>query len=68
MTIREQLSEELKDAIKTKDAARRDVIRQIQTEISTAAAQPDAGDIDDAFCEKVIASYVKKDGQVPSRV
>lgn len=60
MTIQEQLTAELKAAMKAKDAARRDVIRQIQTEISTAATQPGAGDVDDAFCEKVIASYVKK--------
>ena len=60
MTIQEQLSAELKDAMKAKDAARRDVIRQVQTEISTAASQPGVGDVDDAFCEKVIGSYVKK--------
>lgn len=60
MTVQEQLSAELKDAMKAKDAARRDVIRQVQTEISTAASQPGVGDVDDAFCEKVIGSYVKK--------
>lgn len=60
MTIQEQLSEELKDAMKAQDAQRRDVVRQIQTEIRTAATQPGAGPVDDAFCEKVIASYVKK--------
>jgi uncharacterized protein YqeY len=60
MTIQEQLSAELKDAMKAKDAARRDVIRQVQTEISTAASQPGVGDVDDALCEKVIGSYVKK--------
>ena len=60
MTIQEQLSAELKDAMKAKDAPRRDVIRQVQTEISTAASQPGAGDVDDALCEKVIGSYVKK--------
>lgn len=60
MSIREQLAAELTDAIKSKDAARRDVVRQIQTEIATAATQPGAGDADDDFCEKVIASYVKK--------
>lgn len=60
MTIQEQLSVELKDAMKAKDVARRDVIRQVQTEIATAASQPGVGEVDDAFCEKVIASYVKK--------
>lgn len=60
MTIQEQLGVELKDAMKNKDAPRRDVIRQIQTEIATAATQPGASEVDDAFCEKVIATYVKK--------
>lgn len=60
MTIQEELSAELKDAMKAKDAPRRNVIRQVQTEISTAASQPGAGDVDDALCEKVIGSYVKK--------
>lgn len=61
MTIADQLSDELKDAMKTKDAPRRDVIRQIQTEIATERSQPDfSGEVDDAFCQKVIASYVKK--------
>ena len=60
MSIQEALKAELKDAMKAKDAARRDVVRQIQTEISTAATQPGAGEVDDLFVEKVIASYVKK--------
>lgn len=60
MTIQEQLGVELKDAMKNKDAPRRDVIRQVQTEIATAATQPGASEVDDAFCEKVIATYVKK--------
>lgn len=61
MTIADQLSDELKAAMKAQDGPRRDVIRQVQTEIATARSQPDfAGDVDDAFCRKVIASYVKK--------
>lgn len=64
MSIQEQLSEELKDAMRAKDARRRDVIRQIQTEIATAKTQPDfVGEVDDAFYQKVIASYVKKMGK-----
>lgn len=47
--------------MKAKDARRRDVIRQIQTEVSTARSQPDfKGEADDAFYRKVIGSYVKK--------
>ena len=60
MTIREELAAELRDAIKARDQARRDVIRQVQTEISTTAAQPGVAEVDDEFCRKVIASYVKK--------
>lgn len=61
MSIQDQLSEELKDAMRSKDARRRDVIRQVQTEIATAKTQPNfVGEVDDAFYQKVIASYVKK--------
>ena len=61
MTIAEQLAEELRAAMKAKDAPRRDVIRQVQTEIATAKSQPDfSGELDDVFYQGVIASYVKK--------
>jgi uncharacterized protein YqeY len=61
VTIQEQLSAELKDAMKAKDARRRDVIRQIQTEAATARSQPNfKGETDDAFYQDVIGSYVKK--------
>ena len=61
MTIQTQLADELKDAMKSQDKPRRDVIRQVQTEIATTRSQPDfAGEIDDAFYQKVIGSYVKK--------
>lgn len=61
MTIAEQLSEELKAAMKAKDAPRRDVIRQVQTEVATARSQPDfEGEVDDAFYRQIITSYVKK--------
>ena len=61
MSIREELSAELVDAMKSKDAARRDVIRQVQTEIATAKSQPGfSGEADDDFYQKTIASYVKK--------
>lgn len=61
MSIQEELSAELRDAMKAKDARRRDVIRQVQTEVATAKSQPDfEGEADDAFYQKVIGSYVKK--------
>ncbi len=61
MSIQEELASELRDAMKKQDKARRDVIRQVQTEIATARSDPDFhGEIDDAFHIKVISSYVKK--------
>jgi len=61
MTIQTQLADELKDAMKSQDKPRRDVIRQVQTEIATAKSQPDFTDaIDDAFYQKIIGSYVRK--------
>lgn len=61
MTIREELAAELRDAIRAKDARRRDVIRQIETEVTMARSAPGfAGEVDDALYRRVIASYVKK--------
>lgn len=61
MSIQEELTVELRDAMKAKDARRRDVIRQIQTEVATTRSQPDfEGEVDDDLYQKVIASYVKK--------
>lgn len=61
MSIKEELAAELKDAMKAKDGPRRDVIRQIETELSMARSQPGfTGDVDDDFCRQVISSYVKK--------
>jgi uncharacterized protein YqeY len=61
MTIKDELAAELKDAMLSKDAPRRDVIRQIQTEVSVATSdQGFGGGADDDLYEKVIGSYVKK--------
>ncbi|HEY5890178.1 MAG TPA: GatB/YqeY domain-containing protein [Acidimicrobiia bacterium] len=61
MTIQDELAAELRDAMLSKDAARRDVIRQIQTEISVVKSDPGfQGDADDAVYQRVIGSYVKK--------
>ena len=61
MTIKDELSVELKDALKAKDRARLDVVRQITTEVSRAVAEPGfTGEADDALYESVIAGYVKK--------
>lgn len=61
MSIQEELASELKDAMRAQDRQRRDVIRQVQTEVATAKSDPDfSGEVDDALYLKVIASYVKK--------
>ncbi|MFO7299659.1 MAG: GatB/YqeY domain-containing protein [Actinomycetes bacterium] len=61
MGIREELAAELKDALRAGDRARKDVIRQIETEVSTTRSEPGfSGEVDDALYQKVIASYVKK--------
>jgi uncharacterized protein len=61
MSIQEELAAELKDAMKSGDKPRRDVIRQVQTEVATARSEPGfTGEVDDEMVTKVIASYVKK--------
>ncbi len=61
MTIRDELADELRDAMKAKDASRRDVIRQVETEIAVARSQPGfTGELDDDLYRQVIGSYVKK--------
>jgi uncharacterized protein len=61
MSIREELATELRDAMKAKDGPRRDVIRQIETEISVARSEPGfSGELDDDLYRRVIGAYVKK--------
>lgn len=60
-TIKEQLSEELKNAMKARDVDRRDVIRMIESEVSLAKSAPGfQGEINDDLYRQVIASYSKK--------
>ncbi len=60
-TIKEQLSEELKIAMKAKDVNRRDVIRMIESEVSLAkSAAGFKGEVNDDLYRQVIASYSKK--------
>lgn len=60
-TIADQLDAELKDAMRAKDSARREVIRQIRAEAGVARSAPgfDRNEGDD-FYRAVIGSYVKK--------
>ncbi|MEX2651758.1 MAG: GatB/YqeY domain-containing protein [Acidimicrobiia bacterium] len=61
MTIREELAEELKNAMRAQDGPRRDVIRQVETEVAVARSQPGfEGEVDDELYRSVIASYVRK--------
>jgi uncharacterized protein len=61
MAIHEELSTELKDAMRARDRARLDVIRQIETEVSKAKSEPGfTGEVDDALYRSVIAAYSKK--------
>lgn len=61
MSIKDELSVELIDALKTSDRNRKDVIRAIETEVSRAKAEPGfEGDVNDELYTTVIASYVKK--------
>ena len=60
-TIKEQFSVELKDAMKTGDVGRRDVIRMIESEISLAKSAPGfKGEVNDDLYRQVISSYSKK--------
>jgi uncharacterized protein YqeY len=60
-TIKEQLGEELRDAMKARDVDRRDVIRQIDTEVALARSAPGfKGEVDDDLYRQIIASYSKK--------
>ncbi len=60
-TVQEQLRAELTDAIKAGDGLRRDVIRQIETEVSRAKSDPGfTGAVDDALYLDVIGGYVKR--------
>lgn len=61
MSIQEELRAELEDAMRARDARRRDVVRQIQTEVSTAkSAAGFGGEVDDELYRSVIASYTKR--------
>lgn len=61
MSIAAELNAELKDAMRSRDRDRSDVIRSIETEVSRAKSEPGfEGDANDALYQQVIASYVKK--------
>jgi uncharacterized protein YqeY len=61
MSIHDELSNELKSAMKAGDKARVNVIRQIESEVAVAKTAPGFnGEVDDGLYRATIASYVKK--------
>lgn len=58
--IKSELAAELKDAMKSGDARRRDVIRQVETEVRVVTSQPGVGEATDDVYQVVIGAYVKK--------
>lgn len=59
-TIRQELAAELKDAMKSGDANRRDAIRQIETEVRKVTSEVGVPEATDEIYQVVIAAYVKK--------
>lgn len=61
MSIADQITDEMKDAMRSKDEPRLDVLRQIRTEISKAKTAPGfTGPVDDALYQQIISAYCKK--------
>jgi uncharacterized protein YqeY len=61
MSIHQELAAELREAIRSRDRRRLDVIRQVETEVARARTEPGFhGEVDDALYRRVIASYTKK--------
>ncbi|HEY4606283.1 MAG TPA: GatB/YqeY domain-containing protein [Acidimicrobiia bacterium] len=61
MSIKEELTQELKEAMRAQDGPKRDVIRQVETEVAQARSEPGfTGEVDDELYRTVISSYVKK--------
>jgi len=64
VSIKDELSDELKDAMRTHDRNRADVIRQIITEVVKATTAPGfTGEADDELYRKTITSYAKRMGK-----
>ena len=61
MTIEEQVSEGIKDAMKAKDKIRLETLRNIKKVILEAKTRPGAGDhVDDEECIKIIQKLAKQ--------
>ncbi len=61
MSIATELAAELKDAMLKQDGRRRDVVRQVQTEITLARSEPGYDESkDDEVVQAVVESYSKR--------
>ena len=61
MSIEQRLDEDLKQGMRSKDAARMGCVRQVRSKMQeTVNAKDFSGTVDDALYQKVIASYVKQ--------
>lgn len=61
MSIQSELRDELTDAMRARDKARINVIRQVETEVSVAKSAPGfSGTVDDELYLRTMAAYVKK--------
>ncbi len=61
MSIHDELSAELREAIRDGDQRRKDVIRAVETEVSIARSEPGfEGKVDDDLYVRVIVAFVKK--------
>jgi len=61
VSIKDELQQELAEALRSKDRNRADVVRQITTEVAKTMKAPGfEGEEDDALYKKTIGSYAKK--------
>lgn len=61
MSIKDELAAELKDAMKAGDRRRREVVREIETQISRRRAEPGfGGEVDDDLYLEIMGSFAKK--------
>jgi uncharacterized protein YqeY len=61
MSLKDELTAELRDAMRTGDRRRREVIREIETQVSRRRAEPGfAGPIDDDVYLDVMSSFARR--------
>jgi uncharacterized protein YqeY len=61
MTIKDELAAELKDAMKAGDHRRREVVREIETQVSRKRSEPGfTGEVGDDLYKGIMSSFSKK--------